>query len=285
MGILKVIDVHKKFGPEEVLKGVSLELQSGKIYGLLGPNGAGKTTLIKILSNTLQSDSGEVLIDGKPHFQSNAMEQISFSPQFSQFPESLKSGELLDFVATQYGKQSKEVLSTIEEIYPFESFLKKPLRKLSGGQKRFVNFLASIVGDPQLVVLDEPTTGMDVPTRKAMWVVIQKLADQGKTILFSTHYLQEIEEHSNHTFFLNHGEIIFSGSLDELLNRVPTKSIHLDSSEDLTGLGFTKSNSSWSGEFQYPEQKLKELYGKNIDFTDLRVDRASLERIFEILCD
>jgi ABC-2 type transport system ATP-binding protein len=213
---IAVRDLRKSYGPYEALRGVSFEIEEGEVFGLLGPNGAGKTTTIEILEGYRTRDGGEVDVLGfDPERAGSAFrERIGVVLQQSQLWPNLTVGETHRMFAGYY-----EHPRNVDEVIALVGLVEKRdarVKTLSGGQKRRLDLGVALVGDPDLVFLDEPTTGFDPAARRAAWDMIRSLRSLGKTILLTTHYLDEAEQLADRLAVLREGVIIQEGTPAEL---------------------------------------------------------------------
>ena len=216
MSAIAVRDLRKSYGPYEALRGVSFEIEEGEVFGLLGPNGAGKTTTIEILEGYRTRDGGEVDVLGfDPERAGSAFrERIGVVLQHSQLWPNLTVGETHRMFAGYY-----EHPRNVDEVIALVGLTEKRdarVKTLSGGQKRRLDLGVALVGDPDLVFLDEPTTGFDPAARRAAWEMIRSLRSLGKTILLTTHYLDEAEQLADRLAVLREGVIIQEGTPAEL---------------------------------------------------------------------
>lgn len=227
--MLEVRKICKSYGKKRVLQDLSFAIQSGEVYGLLGPNGAGKTTTISILCGLIKADRGSVMMNGQT--ASGAMQSlIGIAPQENIFYKSLTCEENLQFFGQLYGlnnelcrKQAKYCL----ELVGLGERAKSIADTLSGGMQRRLSMAIALVHQPQLVVLDEPTTGLDIEARYEIWEVIRNLSSQDTAILLTTHLLDEAERLCQRIGIIKQGSLLAEGSLDELRKYVPAKEIVL----------------------------------------------------------
>lgn len=243
MKILEVKDVSKKYGKKQVLSGVSFDIEEGDIFGLIGPNGAGKSTLINIITGILDPLNGEVLIGGhsikkKPI---EAKRLIGLVPQELALSEDISAIDNLNFFASLYGlsgKKLKEAVSEALEVVGLTEKKKEKVKKFSGGMKRRLNLAAAIMHKPRLLILDEPTVGIDPQSRNNIFEYLRKVNSQDKTtILYTSHYMEEVEELCKNIFVIDEGREIAYGSLNsvkEKANGTVTIEIKADNiNEDL----------------------------------------------------
>ena len=213
--MIEINNLHKKFGKLIVLDGLDLEIKSGGIFAILGPNGSGKTTLIKSILGMVIPNSGEIKIDGKSVLkQWDYRNQINYLPQIANFPSNLTVNELIAMVKNLRPKQSHD--DDLIELFGLESFLDKKLGNLSGGTKQKVNIVLTFMFDSELIILDEPTTGLDPISLINLKEIIQKEKEKGKTLLITTHIMSLVEEIADKIVFLLDGNIYFKGSVEDL---------------------------------------------------------------------
>ncbi len=203
---------------------MSLQVEEGEIFGLLGPNGAGKTTLMEIVAGLRTPTSGSVRVFGIDVLEEGreASKLIGFSPQETMLYGDLTGWENLRFVASLYGMEGREFRRRVEEladILGVKDLLRKRVSKLSGGQRRRLSLIASIIHSPRLLILDEPTVGLDPDARKDFWEVILRLREEGSTILLSTHYMEEADELCDRVAIMDRGRIVALGDPEELKRR------------------------------------------------------------------
>ena len=219
-----VSELKKNYQDKEVLKGVSFSVPGGTIYALLGSNGAGKTTTVRILTTQIKSDSGTVSIEGYDILKApeKVHEVISLTGQFSAVDETLTGkenlvimGELRQFPNPQ--EKARQLL----EYFQLSDFANKAVAAYSGGMKRKLDIAMSLMGNPKVIFLDEPTTGLDPQSRHSMWNIIKALRHCGVTIFLTTQYLEEAEQLADRIAILNKGIIIAEGTSDELKAYLP----------------------------------------------------------------
>jgi multidrug/hemolysin transport system ATP-binding protein len=229
--LAKLANISKSFGKTQILDDVSIDFEKGKFYGLLGPNGAGKSTLVNIMIGLLRSDTGSITYykdDGDVMSYREERNHIGVVHQFGVLDPFLTVQENLVSRATMYGKTKKEAVKIVDGINEFlsiEPLYKKKYDYLSGGQKRKVDIARALVNDPELLILDEPTTGIDVKTRQDMWDAINKIREQKKiTVILISHYLDEMLS-SDWLYVLLSKKIMYSGTLNEFIVRNERKLI------------------------------------------------------------
>jgi ABC-2 type transport system ATP-binding protein len=217
---LVVRDLKKSYGDVKAVDGLHLEVAAGECFGLLGPNGAGKTTTIEICEGLLERDAGDVELLGMT-WENNAdalRERLGIQLQDTQLSEKLTVTETLQLFRSFYDR-GREVSDVIDLVQLDE---KKAARvgTLSGGQKQRLAIACALVGDPELLFLDEPTTGLDPQSRRQLWGLIEEFKSTGRTILLTTHYMDEAEKLCNRVAIVDHGHIIAEGSPHELIDSI-----------------------------------------------------------------
>ena len=207
MTVIKVEKLSKKIKDKEILRNISFEINDGECVALIGPNGAGKTTLLACLLGDKLVTSGQVSIQGLPVTSSKLDYTRAYLPQENVIVQKLKVKELIAFFQSIYPNPLS--VQEIDQLLQFDKQQKEQLaEKLSGGQKRLFSFVLTLIGRPKLVFLDEPTSAMDTSTRQRFWEIIQELKAQGATILYSSHYIEEVEHTADRILVLNKGELV-----------------------------------------------------------------------------
>lgn len=233
--MLKIVALTKRFGRAPVLTGVDMELRPGRVTALVGPNGAGKTTLIKCILGLTRADSGRIIVDGErvtddPAYRAN----IGYMPQIARFPHNLTGAELLDMISDLRGgavhgiaraMRSAGAVALIEAFNLAEQ-LDKPLHTLSGGTKQKVNALLAFLFDPDLLILDEPTAGLDPVSSSVLKDKILAERACGRTIIMASHVMSELEELADDVVFLLEGRVRFSGPVHDL--KLATRQLSLE---------------------------------------------------------
>lgn len=216
---IEVSELEKRYGQLKAVDQVSFTVNRGEIFSLLGPNGAGKTTTVEILEGLRQKDGGEVKVLGNDPWKDGyeLHRKIGVIPQGFRFFDKSTPKEAVDYYSALFGVKanSDEILHEVV----LEDSSKVQFENLSGGQKQKVGLALALVNDPQLLFLDEPTTGLDPQARRAIWKVIRSLKNQGRSILLTTHYLEEAEQLADKVAIMNKGKIIAAGTPDELITK------------------------------------------------------------------
>lgn len=214
--MIEIKELHKKFGKNEVLKGIDLSINEGGIFSILGPNGSGKTTLIKCMLGMVIPDSGKITIrDEVVKNNYKYRERIDYLPQIARFPGNLTVKEIIAMIKDLRASKTEKETELIE-LFKLEPFLNKRLDNLSGGTKQKVNLVLAFMFDSPLIILDEPTSGLDPISHLRLKNLIFAEKEKGKTILVTSHILSFVEEIADEIVFLLEGEIYFKGSINEL---------------------------------------------------------------------
>lgn len=207
MTVIKVEKLSKKIKDKEILRNISFEINDGECVALIGPNGAGKTTLIDCLLGDKFMSSGQIAIQGFAPTDPRLKQLISVLPQENAVVQSLKVKELLSFFKSLYPDSLSD--KEIDDLLRFSDKQKNQLAgKLSGGQKRLFSFVLTIIGRPEILFLDEPTAAMDTSTRQHFWEIVNQLKKNGVTIVYSSHYIEEVEHTADRILVLHKGELI-----------------------------------------------------------------------------
>lgn len=214
--MIRIENLYKKFGRNEVLKGIDLEIDEGGIFAVLGPNGSGKTTLIKSILGMVVPNSGSIKLNGKSvkndwKYRNN----IDYLPQIANFPGNLTVQELIGMIKDLRGRKNTEDEKLIS-LFKLEKFLNKKLANLSGGTKQKVNLVLTFMFDSPLIILDEPTTGLDPISHIRLKELINEEKKKGKTILITSHIMSFVEEIADEIVFLLEGKIYFKGDIPAL---------------------------------------------------------------------
>lgn len=234
--MIEIKDVTKSYGRQKVLQNVSFEIMEGELFGLLGPNGAGKSTLIDILTGIQSMDSGEIFINGKS-IKTDKVEirkHLGLVPQDIALLEELNAVDNLEYFGGLYGLAGAELKNQIEKLLEVAGLTDKKKEKVknySGGMKRRLNIAVAMLHNPSILILDEPTVGVDAQSRQHIFDYIQSLAEQGTTILYTSHYMEEIEALCKRVFILDLGEEVAYGTKEEvkkLVGHTQTVALTLD---------------------------------------------------------
>jgi ABC-2 type transport system ATP-binding protein len=282
--------VNKSYGSVRAPHGVDFRVRAGEVVALLGPNGAGKTTAVKLLLGLMQPDRGRARVfGGDPTNPENRM-RTGAMLQVGRVPETLRVREHIDLFSTYYPKPmaSAEVLAAVG----LEKLRDRKFGDLSGGQRQRVLFALSICGDPDLLFLDEPTVGLDVEARRMLWEEIRKMVARGKTVLLTTHYLQEADALADRVAVINQGEIIAQGTPSEIKAKTAGKRIRCITSLSLNTLrqipGVTEARKDREAiEIHAVEAEsiVRELLARDSQLGGLEITSAGLEEAFLALTE
>lgn len=290
--IIEIEDLHKSFKDVNAVDGLTFKVKEGELFSFLGVNGAGKSTTINIISGILQKDSGKVSVCGYDIDQNcnDIKSKIGIVFQNSVLDKKLTVYENLKYRASLYGifgNEFKSRLSQMTELLDLGEILKRPLSKLSGGQKRRIDIARALIHNPQLLILDEPTTGLDPKTRITVWKVIDKLRkDSGLTVFLTTHYMEEAGE-SDYVVIIDSGKISAEGTPHNLKNEYASDFIKLynhreDGEKYFTSLGYKVKN-----ERDFTEIELSGTYEtakffkeKPELFEDFEVLKGNMDNVF-----
>lgn len=264
------------------LGGFNLEVAAGEIVGLLGPNGAGKSTCIQHVLGLLSPDEGSVEIFGSSPLRLETRRLIGCTPQDSGFLEHVTVRETLALVAAHYPNPANvdEMLSR----FGLENLAQRKTTALSGGQRRCLSLACAFVGKPQLVLLDEPTTGLDVDIRGRLWEVMREFASGGGTILLTTHYLEEAEALASRIVVVRNGKVFFSGDVSTIKAQLGVKRVDFFSDDNVKvhAAKIEKRGRQYQVWTADPDQFVRELV-ENHSFSGLEVRSVSLEEAFLML--
>ncbi|MDX6508128.1 MAG: type transport system ATP-binding protein [Gaiellaceae bacterium] len=273
MTAIAVRGLRKSYGALEAVRGIDFEVRRGEVFGLLGPNGAGKTTTVEILEGYRRRDAGEVEVLGTDPASAGGdwRERIGVVLQSSAMYETLTTAEMLRLFAGYY--REPRPVDEVVELVGLQEKQDERVRRLSGGQRRRLDLGLALIGDPELVFLDEPTTGFDPRARRQAWETIRGLRGLGKTILLTTHYLDEAEQLADRVAVLAQGRIVASGTPAELTGSVPA-----------TEIRYRENGREVVLETDQPTRTLHELTARaladNRELEALVVRRPSLEEVY-----
>ncbi|MEJ2620006.1 MAG: ABC transporter ATP-binding protein [Candidatus Thiodiazotropha sp.] len=294
---LQQIEYHYPHHPP-LLKAVDLAIARGSLFGLLGPNGAGKTTLISLMTGQLQPLAGEILIDGKryPEQRTSILEKLAHIPQEYAFYPQLSVQENLQFFASLYPGMSRDRNQLIDQALALTGLKQhqdKLAKHFSGGLKRRLNLAIGLLNKPQLIFLDEPTVGIDPQSRHFILQSIRELNEGGSTIVYTSHYMEEIEQLCDQVAIMDHGKILVHGPLGQILHQDPQLNIELEPiadkqryqqlSDSLQADGYQLSEQTISGQPKDQSEVnelLQKLASKNLSVVNLSYGKQTLEKLF-----
>ncbi|MCY4438398.1 MAG: ABC transporter ATP-binding protein [Chloroflexi bacterium] len=294
LAAIVVENLQKSYGDLRAVDGLSFAVEAGEVFGLLGPNGAGKTTTVEILIGLRERDGGRVQVTGyDPAQEGDAVKaQIGVQLQQTELFPLLSVEEILRLFASFYS-DSKPVAELLE-LVGLQERRKAKYRHLSGGQKQRLSLALTLINDPALVFLDEPTTGLDPQARRALWDIVEQMRDQGKTVLLTTHYMEEAEVLCQRVAVIDHGKILALGTPRDLVDEfVPERAIEVAlmdgvDASSLAGLsGVTHvdmkhgSAAIYTTNIRETMASLLQVSGESaLSLDSLRIQRGTLEDVF-----
>ena len=228
--ILKVNGVSKTYANHQALDNVSLSVPRNSIYGLLGPNGAGKTSLIRIITQIIGKDSGEILFDGKP-LNADDVGRIGYLPEERGLYKKMKVGEQLVYLAQLKGLSKKDAMTRLKawfEKFEMKSWWSKNIEDLSKGMQQNVQFVATVLHEPELIILDEPFSGFDPVNANLIKAEIMELREKGSTIIFSTHRMESVEEICDDVALINKSKKILEGTKKDIKNHYKSNTFQVE---------------------------------------------------------
>lgn len=281
MTMARAIDLTHSYSTVTALEHVDLDVHAGELIGMLGPNGAGKSTLLSLFTGLRRPTSGTVeLMGGNPRNPRNRR-SIGVTPQDTALPATLRVSEVINYVAAHFDNplQAPE----LTERFGLSSLLKRQTGGLSGGQRRRLAVALAFIGRPKLVFLDEPTTGLDVEGRNALWEAIQAFHNDGGTVVLTSHYLAEIEALAQRVVVVNHGHILADDTVDAICGQVGGHKVSYvgDPPTGLAGVISTRHQGGRTELFTTnPDELVRSLVHNEIGFSKLAISQASLEDAF-----
>ncbi|RDW17264.1 ABC transporter ATP-binding protein [Oceanobacillus chungangensis] len=289
--IVQFDQVTKKFGKKTAVNGVSLAIEKGTTVAILGPNGAGKTTTISMMLGLMEPTGGAVKVFDKSPKEVAVRNRIGAMLQETSVLDMLKVREVIEMFRSYYTSPL-----SMEELIALTGFkedeLKKRANKLSGGQKRRLGFALALAGNPDLIFFDEPTVGLDITARRKFWERVETLKLQGKTIIFTTHYLQEADDFSERIILFNNGEIIADGKPDDIKRNIATRSVSFQT-DDKEVIVLLQSFDDVIRCYEKDDRiyvvtsntdaVLAEIFRQGVDAKDIAIEQGRLEEVFEHL--
>lgn len=273
--------IHKTYGTVRALSGLGVTLAAGEIHAFLGANGAGKTTAIGIMTGLRRADSGAVeVLDGDPQDVA-VRRRIGLTPQESGFPNNLRVSEIIRLVRAHYAAPLSD--DDLFAQFPLQSVWRRQAGGLSGGQKRILAVALAFVGNPDLVFLDEPTTGLDVTARQTVWQAVLRYRNGGGTAVLTTHYLEEAEALATRVVVMCEGRAVAEGTVDEIRARVGQSRITYrgEVRQGLPGVTRMERSGHDVAILAYDaDAVVRALVTRGVAFSELQVRPASLEEAF-----
>ncbi|MBO0687028.1 MAG: ABC transporter ATP-binding protein [Candidatus Dormibacteraeota bacterium] len=284
---IELLDAHKSFGSVQAVRGVDIAIRPGEVVAMLGPNGAGKTTSINLMLGLRKPTSGSARLFGLDPADRRARSRCGVMLQESGVPLQLRVRELVDLFSSYYPRPMPPGRALA--LAGLEAEARKTPNKLSGGQKQRLYFALALCGDPELLFLDEPTVGMDVESRRSVLETIRELGAAGKTILLTTHQLEDADQLAERVIVIDRGRVIADASPAEIKSRVAGKRVtfrpdHPLSEADFEGLPHSQLAVDAAGRIRLlsnqPEVLLGALFRRGVEIQDLEVVGADLEEAF-----
>ena len=272
MAMLEAVDVRKAFGATRALDGLALEVRRGEIFGLLGPNGAGKSTLMSLAAGLARPDSGHVRIEGASPADPATRRRIGLAPQALALYDSLTARENLEFFGRLQGLDAAVLRSRVDTALAFVALADRQHDRAggySGGMKRRLNLAAALLHAPDLVLLDEPTAGVDPQSRNALFDNVEALRADGRTVVYTTHYMEEVERLCDRIAIVDRGRVLAIGTLAELL------AAHGGAPQ----LVVRRGGHEWREAVDDPLARLNSI-AQDGPVDDFRVERPRLEQVF-----
>ena len=292
--IIEVSNLEKKYGDINAVNGVSFSVEQGEVFGILGPNGAGKTTTVEMIEGLRKPNAGSIKvcnIDALKEPQ-RIKELIGVQLQATSLYDNIRVKEALDLFGSYYQKSlpSEQIMEEVSLTEKKHS----QVSKLSGGQKQRLSVGLALVNDPEVIFLDEPTTGLDPQARHNIWSIVENLRERGKTVVMTTHYMEEAEQLCHRLAIIDRGKIIAMDTPDNLINKADLSTlIEFSTSKELDGLaknipGICKVNNGSARKYSVQTKAvsmiLKDLtnlcYDNNIELENISVRQATLEDVF-----
>ncbi len=292
--IIEVNNLEKKYGDVNAVNGVSFSVEKGEVFGILGPNGAGKTTTVEMIEGLRKPDSGNIKVCNIDALKEprHTKEIIGVQLQATSLYDNIRVKEVLDLFGSYYAKSvpSETIMAEVSLTEKKNS----QVSKLSGGQKQRLSVGLALVNDPEVIFLDEPTTGLDPQARHNIWSIVEKLRERGKTVVMTTHYMEEAEQLCHRLAIIDQGKIIAMDTPENLINKADlATSIDFTTSKDLDSLaskipGICKLNNGSARKYSISTKAVslvfKDLtnlcYDNHIELENISVRQATLEDVF-----
>lgn len=299
--IIEVKNLEKGYKNKKAVNGISFNVITGEVLGFLGPNGAGKSTTINILSTALKSDGGEIKFDGQ-NIKENTLyvkRNIGIVPQDLAIYEDVSAERNVKFFASLYGLKGDKLKEKVKEALEFVGLYDRKNDKpktFSGGMKRRLNIACAIAHNPKLIIMDEPTVGIDPQSRNHILNSIKKLQKRGATIIYTTHYMEEVEEISDRIIIMDHGTIIAEGTKEKLKENIQDEKVYTIEADNVTKLsdddffeveGVKKVNILKNkveiiclNTVENLDKLIMVMMNKHCKINNIATNTASLERVF-----
>ena len=295
---ITAVDVRKSFGDNIVLDGLEFVVEQGSVFALLGPNGAGKTTMVRILATLLEADHGTIRVAGHDVTREPdaVRDAIGVTGQFSAIDELLTGRENLALMADLHHlprAPARQRIDRLLERFELDDAADRVAMTYSGGMRRRLDLAMTLIGAPQVIFLDEPTTGLDPRSRRTMWEIVESLADDGTTVFLTTQYLDEADKLADRVAILDRGRLVAEGSAQELKQRIPGGRIDLHFADaeaqllagDALGMPVTEQDSTslqipTDGNVATLRRVLRDLDEAGVDVVDLAIHTPDLDDVF-----
>ncbi len=297
--MIQVTSLHKSYGALQAVNGVSFEIRRGETFGLLGPNGAGKSTTIHMMAGLLRPNSGQVAINGHAHpTRHEVRRQIGLAPQAIALYEDLTGEENLRFFGKLYGLAGAKLAERVGWVLDFAGLADRKDDKLagySGGMKRRLNLAAALIHDPPVLFFDEPTAGVDPQSRNHLFENIERLSKEGRTILYTTHYMEEAQRLCQRVAVMDHGKVLALDTVEQLIQRHGGRSVveaelhdgrrtkedwHRKLTDVLGDTAFVFEDNRLRLDTEQPFEIVAKLGAGGVELDTLRVERPDLETVF-----
>jgi ABC-2 type transport system ATP-binding protein len=289
MTLARFDHVTRRYGDVVAVDDVTLDLDPGVLVGLLGPNGAGKTTLLSLLQGLRRPTAGAVTLFGGSPLDARRRASLGTTPQETALPETLRVGEVIDYVGGHFA--DRVPTAEIADEFGVTELLRRQCGSLSGGQKRRLAVALAFVGRPRLVLLDEPTTGLDVDARRTLWAAIRRQHEAGATVVVTSHYLEEIEALAQRVIVIGEGRVLADDTVSRVVARVGVGRVELSCDEPhlIAELASVVRHEPDGGRDVFTvtdaDDFVRELVRSDLPFHDLTVRGATLEEAFLALTD
>ena len=292
--VIQVENLTKRYGSNTAVNGVSFSVEQGEVFGILGPNGAGKTTTVEMIEGLRKPDSGTITVCGRDACKEadSIKEMIGVQLQATSIYDNITVKEAVNLFGGYY-KKRLPAGQILEEVSLTD---KKDSRvgSLSGGQKQRLSMGLALVNDPEVLFLDEPTTGLDPQARHNIWSIVEKMRDRGKTVVMTTHYMEEAEHLCQRLAIVDHGKIIATGTPEDLINGAKLDtSIEFNASRELNGLGsripgLHKITNGTTNKYEVKSNRVSRIlndltnlcFENNIELENISVRKVTLEDVF-----
>ena len=288
MNAIEVVGLRKSYGTLTAVDDLSFTVAQGETFGLLGPNGAGKTTTIGMIVGALSPDAGKVTVDGESDPTRPAIRlRIGVAPQALALYQDLTAEENLGFFGSLYGLSGARLAERVQWALDFSGLADRKRDRVSGysgGMQRRLNLVCGLLHDPPVILLDEPTVGVDPQSRNAIFDSIERLKREGRTILYTTHYMEEAERLCDRVAIMDHGKILAIDSVEALLRAhggPPTVEIEFpERPASLDALGGSWEGLRWRVQSERPVEILQQAMGAGRPFSHVSIERSTLEDVF-----